>query len=264
MDVIITGATGFVGVEVINDKYLSEKYNFIACRDPAELVELTKEYSCPKLLHLAGRFSGSHNDLWENNVDLTRKVIDGYLKGGGKTVVFLSTGAVYGNSNLNIKSKETDQTEPPNYYGFTKLICEMIIKEHVGRVGKYFILRLPNVYGPTQKKGVIYNFKQQIKDKRELCIEGDGEQVRDFLHVKDLLAAIDLILSYEGSSDIFNISSNLTITVNQLAKILIDDKAVKIKLVPDNNGLKKLTLDISKAQKTIKYLPKINHIELGV
>ena len=110
----------------------------------------------------------------------------------------------------------------------TKLKAEQIIINSMNAKNKKFhILRLPNVYGKNQKKGVIYSIRNQIQNSGIVQISGDGNQQRDFLNVSDLLTALDLTLSYEGESEIFNISSDLCLSINELAKILIKHKTVK-------------------------------------
>ena len=263
MKLLVTGATGFIGSELLFDEYMTEKYDIIPCNKIDDIPKIMHMSPNTTLLHLAGLFSGSHDELWNSNVELTKRILDLYHKGGGSCVIYLSTGAVYGNDVSLSGSVETDVINPPTYYGFTKQVAELLIQKHWGGDKRYQILRLPNVYGASQKKGVVYNFAKQIRETKTITIEGDGEQRRDFLHISDLLHAIDCAIEYKAASEIFNISSGLTLTINKLAELLINGREVKVVNVPDNNGLRALVLDISKAKKYLGYAPKVNKLKVG-
>ena len=102
--------------------------------------------------------------------------------------------------------------------------------------------------------------KNQIQNSSIVQISGDGNQQRDFLHVSDLLTALDLTLSFEGESEIFNISSDLCLSINELAEILINNKSVKFEYIKDTNGLEKLVLNYNKAKELLGFKPKVNEL----
>ena len=104
--------------------------------------------------------------------------------------------------------------------------------------------------------------QRQIREKGEIIIDGDGEQRRDFLHVSDLLFAIEKVIENPVEVGVFNISSHLTLSINQLADLLADGRDVCRRHGPENNGLRELVLDISKAQQHLEYEPKVNEIRL--
>jgi UDP-glucose 4-epimerase len=261
--IAITGSTGFIGQELLLHSQLPRQCEIRICDGVDSLGELGAWAKGATLLHLAGRFSGDHDALWASNVELTRRALGYFGRSGGHRVVFLSTGAVYGEVAHRSGSREDDSVGPTNYYGFSKWLAEKVIEYEWGGEGRPFhILRLPNVYGQRQQKGVVFLMQRQIREKGEVTIDGDGGQRRDFLHVSDLLSAIEKVIGKPEEVGVFNISSHLNLSINQLADLLADGRNVSRKHGPENNGLRELVLDISKARQRLGYEPKVNELRL--
>jgi nucleoside-diphosphate-sugar epimerase len=252
--VAITGSSGFIGQELIIHSAIPSSWDVRIC-DSVESIESLGDWAIGCILiHLSGRFSGTQDELWSSNVTLTRQFLTALRKVGGKRVIFMSTGGVYGGTLHKTGSREEDPTSPVNYYGFTKLVGEMIFEyEWRGEGRDYQILRLPNVYGIRQKKGVIYNLTKKIRSGEILQIAGDGSQFRDFLHVSDLIRAIHRVVECPHVSGHFNISSHLSLSINELVKALTGCGDTVFEFVPDDNGLQSLVLDSSKAQKILGF-----------
>jgi UDP-glucose 4-epimerase len=260
--IAITGSTGFIGQEFLRSQF-SRQCEIFICDSVDSLSDLGGRAEGATLLHLAGRFSGDRDDLWASNVDLTRRMLDSFRRAGGHRVVFLSTGAVYGGVAHRGGSREEDHIRPTNYYGFSKWLAEKAIETDWGGAGRpYNILRLPNVYGRRQQKGVVFLMQCQLRKYGEVTINGDGEQRRDFLHISDLLSAIELVIRKPEEVGVFNISSQLTLSINQLADRLANGQKIVRKYGPENNGLRELVLDFSKARRLLGYDPKVNELRL--
>ncbi|MGC8988133.1 NAD-dependent epimerase/dehydratase family protein [Infirmifilum sp.] len=85
------------------------------------------------------------------------------------------------------------------------------------------MLRLFNVYGPKQSRayaGVIIEFIRRVSRGEPPVIFGDGEQIRDFVHVNEVVNAIMLALGNDKARGIYNIGSGTATSINELAKIL--------------------------------------------
>ena len=91
------------------------------------------------------------------------------------------------------------------------------------------ILRIFNIYGSGQNKGVIHNFIEQIKQNEKLTVFGDGKQVRDYIHVSDVIKNIKLILNYKEAG-IYEIGTGTKTTVNQLVEIFKKTLRRKLKV----------------------------------
>jgi UDP-glucose 4-epimerase len=143
-------------------------------------------------------------------------------------LVYASSAAVYGDSK-HLPLSESEHVLPNSTYGADKLSNE-IYAEVVRKIYKIpsIGLRLFNVYGPGQLatnrySSVMTNFKQDIQTEHPLTIYGDGKQIRDFIYIKDVVAAF--MLAAQTSNDksgVFNICSGQGISILALAELMMD------------------------------------------
>ena len=159
-------------------------------------------------------------------------------------VVYASSAAVYGD-NAETPLKENAVLRPLTAYGADKLGTELHARvaslvHSVPTTGMRFF----NVYGPRQDSsspysGVISKFTDMVSKRHALPIYGDGEQVRDFIYVRDvvqyLLAAIENI---SITPTVFNVCTGRSITINQLARTImsVSGQHVDIKYLPPLKG----------------------------
>ncbi len=142
-------------------------------------------------------------------------------------VVYASSAAVYGD-NAEIPLKEHSDVRAITAYGADKRASEL--HAHVASL-VYGIptsgMRFFNVYGPRQSQGVessgvISEFIDNVVQQKPLCIFGDGEQVRDFIHVDDAVHFLRAAMkNINNIPSVFNVCSGDSVTINQLARILI-------------------------------------------
>jgi dTDP-glucose 4,6-dehydratase len=142
--------------------------------------------------------------------------------------IHISTDEVYGESMLSddeVKKNENSVLCPTNPYAATKAAAELLAKSY------YFSFKMPiiitrgnNVYGPNQyPEKLIPRFIQLLKEDKPVTIQGDGSNVRAFLHVKDVCNALECILKKGNIGDIYNIGSdeNHEYTVLEIAQKLV-------------------------------------------
>jgi dTDP-D-glucose 4,6-dehydratase len=122
---------------------------------------------------------------------------------------------------------------PTNPYAATKAAAELIAKSYYHSFKMPIIItRGNNVYGPNQyPEKLIPRFVQQLLQEKPVTIQGDGTNVRAFLHVQDVCSALKLILEKGQIGEIYNVGSDdhHEYTVTQVAQLLIE----KIKLTTD-------------------------------
>lgn len=163
-----------------------------------------------------------------NNVDGFHMVLDA-IKSSNRPIktVYASSCAVYGEITP-LPLTEAVMPAPISPYGADKLVNEI----YAGMLEKcYGIpsigLRFFNVYGPLQRdsspySGVIAAFRKNLLQGKPLTIYGDGEQLRDFIHVSDvvraLIKAADTPPEFSG---VFNVSTGKTTSINQLAHFMM-------------------------------------------
>jgi UDP-glucose 4-epimerase len=150
---------------------------------------------------------------------------------GTKRVVFVSSGGVVYGEPEQIPTPETAPKLPLSPYGVTKLGGEFYLNyyRHVHGM-EYVALRYSNVFGPRQdphgEAGVVAIFCTRLLNEQPLKIFGDGEQTRDYVYVKDVVAAnmlasdADMGAGTGLDSRAFNVGTGVGTSVLQLAGAL--------------------------------------------
>lgn len=145
------------------------------------------------------------------NVVGTEHLLRGSRQAGVRRFVFLSSGgAVYGEASA---ATERDLPLPASYYGAHKWLAERYVA--LGGI-PYGIARIANAYGPGQRSGleggVVSVFHERLLAAEPIVVHGDGEQVRDFIHVQDVVDAILAMVATERSGT-WNVGTNLETSV---------------------------------------------------
>lgn len=263
--ICVTGATGFIGeslIEYIDKEFKDANYEILIFKgnllNKLDILNFFNENrNIDKVLYLVGTFSANFNELININVLALNNMLEAMAEFNIKSIIYTSTGAVYGEPILE-HSKEDDELNPNTLYGLSKKMAEdtLIYYEKLGLIN-YIILRLPNVYGKLNKKGVIFNFINGIKESKIVAINGNGLQTRNFLYIDDLCSLIVLLFDYNKKSDIFNVSFPQKYSLLDLVSILSKyyDFSVKYIQNDNTNNLKDLSLDINKIKKKLNWHP---------
>lgn len=226
------------------------------------------------VIHLAAKISVDESiknpdKTFHTNVDGTKNVIVACEKNKVKKLIVASSSAVYGDSLPGIKLTEESKTSPISPYGESKVLMEQEIENFASKHNiDCIILRFFNVYGVGQSPeyaGVITKFLEKIATNKPLEVFGDGTQTRDFVAVEDVVDSIYSAM-LNGKNGIYNIASGKTITIKDLAEMMISlsGKNLQINYTDSKRGdIKHSQADISLAKKKIKYSPKfgLEHIK---
>ena len=134
-----------------------------------------------------------------------------------------SSAAVYGNPS-KLPISEDFATKPLSPYGFHKLQSEHLLTEYHKFFGLHTCsLRVFSAYGEGLKKQLFWDLYQKAQASQSVELFGTGEETRDFIHISDLVNAVNLIIQnapFEG--DIFNIASGEETKINNAVKIFFD------------------------------------------
>ena len=201
------------------------------------------------------------DEYWNVNVMGTENVLK-IAKDVSAKLVFTSSAAVYG--ELNNVAREDLKPNPISFYGATKLEGEKLCMRYHEEYGTdIVVLRLFNVFGERAKGGVVKIFLERAREGKPLIIYGDGEAVRDFIYVGDVVdALIKAALSEKASGRILNIGSGKPTKVRELAEVVAKETGVKIIYESERRGEIKFSLaDISLAKKMLNWNPKIYLID---
>jgi len=214
-----------------NPNYIFKKGNIC----DYDFIEKTlKEDEITHVIHFAAQshvqnsFDDSINFTFDNILG-THTLLEACKK-YGKIIKFIhvSTDEVYGESMNTIE--ETHKTEhsilcPTNPYAATKAGAELLAQSYNHSFNMPIIItRGNNVYGPNQyPEKLIPRFIQLLKQGKKVTIQGDGSNVRAFLHANDTAAAFETILEYGEIGEIYNIGCDdgMEYSVLEISKILI-------------------------------------------
>jgi UDP-glucose 4-epimerase len=213
------------------------------------------------------------NDI---NVVCTLKVLDFALKRGIPKFLFASSAAVYGEIPTTASSASEDMfCVPLSPYGASKVASEAYLRAFEKVYGiQTTILRYANVYGPRQSfgnySGVIPIFINDIFRRKIPIIYGDGFQVRDFVHVLDIVYACLLAAEADGvSGETFNAGSGMAISINHLlitlSRILFPgSEPLHAEYLPSKAGdMRKGMMSIEKIKRKLGYCPSVS-LESGL
>jgi len=216
--VLVTGARGFLGSALVND-FLESGYDVRALvRNPAppsyrkavDIVvgdirdpQCAKQASagCDTIVHLAGQAHAldddhvSDQDYQSVNVDGTKHLLDGAVAGGVRTFIFASSVKVFGETTTG----SVDESEPPapqSPYARSKWMAEQLVASYAKGSLSTLSLRLPLVYGPTEK-GNLYRMIAAI-DRGKFPPLPHVQAVRSMLHVKNFVLAVRAVLQSAG------------------------------------------------------------------
>jgi UDP-glucose 4-epimerase len=160
------------------------------------------------------------------NVTGLLNVLEAAADAGARKLVLASSAAIYGN-NPTVPKVETMLPEPKSPYAITKLDGEyynaMFTTE--GRL-ETASMRFFNVFGPRQDPNSAYAAAVPIFIRKALAgdpltIYGDGGQTRDFIYVKDIVAALVFAATTPGITGTFNVGYGESTTINDIARTII-------------------------------------------
>jgi len=186
--------------------------------DTDHVLEILKFHKVDAVVHFAAQshVQNSFDDslvYTRDNVFGTHSLLEACRKYGNiSRFIHISTDEVYGESSLadSNKKNEMDVLCPTNPYAATKAAAELIANSYRFSFNMPIIItRGNNVYGPNQyPEKLIPRFIQLLKQNKKVTIQGDGSNVRAFLHVSDVVEAILLILQKGEIGEIYNIGSD--------------------------------------------------------
>jgi len=128
-----------------------------------------------------------------------------------KKLIHISSVSVYGSL---LYAKEDSQLNPESVYAGIKYFAEYLINS---KLNNYIILRVSNLYGEGQRKGLIYYLSSKyLSDKRSLKFNNNGELCRFYLDVDDLAKNIDTMINKNDLNGVFNLVGPCQYTIKDL------------------------------------------------
>ena len=278
MKILITGASGQIGsyvLETFEDRWdvvgvdLKPHMDKVVqgdLRDYKFVERVVKDVDV--VIHLAAQVSveRSWNDPIydaENNIIATVNLLKASIDYGIDRFIYISSAAVYGNP-CYIPIDEEHPKNPISPYGVSKLTGEYYCKVFSDKIHT-IIVRPFNVFSPkidpnNPYSGVIAKFIMRVKQNKPPIIYGDGRQTRDFVHVKDVVDFIELVLKKGESGEAYNVGTGIETSILDLARMIIDIAGLDCDPIfekPREGDIRRSCADISKAKK-LGFKPKTN------
>jgi UDP-glucose 4-epimerase len=289
--ILVTGAAGFIAshvadaylnagheVVVLDDlsrgtkRNVNSKARFYQCdvrnREAVEAIFLSEKPGVVN--HHAAQMDvrrGVREPHFDAQVNIlgSLNVIESAVAHGARRFIYAATaGAGYGEPK-QIPVPEDYPINPITPYGISKHTVEHYLFTFQFLYGlQYVVLRYGNVYGPRQSSqgeaGVFAIFSEQMLSGIQPVIYGDGEKVRDYVFVADVVAANVAALS-SGTNEIFNIGSGIAtkdLEIFEQVRNLLGKTAVQPQYLPRRPGeIDRISLDISKAARLLNWTPQV-------
>jgi UDP-glucose 4-epimerase len=182
----------------------------------------------------------------------------------GKIIFISSGGTVYG-APVYLPIDELHPTDPQVSYGITKLAIEKYLLMYQHQYGiKSVVLRVTNPYGERQRvetaQGAVGVFLSRALQAKSLDIWGDGTVTRDYIYVGDVAEAFAKAVEYSGTKSVFNISSGIGTTLNELMDVIgesVDVPVIRNYTAGRSFDVPVSILNNSLAFKELGWMPKV-------
>lgn len=232
--IVLLGHTGFIGSRLA-EKFREGRpglalegrsfpaFDLAASGASSELETLFDERAVVVFLSGIKRQFGDDQDAFNKNVQMAANVCRALKTKPVARLLFFSSAAVYGEDIHNTAITEETPIRPTSFYGMAKYVSERLLWKTMmdtGR-GSLVILRPPTVYGPGDP-GKTYGpsgFVQAALRGDPITLWGDGEELRDFIYLDDLVEAV-FQLAFLDFAGLVNLASGRSVTFRQMLDIL--------------------------------------------
>lgn len=296
-NILLLGGFGFIGINLITEFLQSDQYNVIVFSEKNtstktinrfknvkiylgdfnnenDIEKIFQENKIDIVFHLISTTipaTSNENPIYdvESNLVNTIKVLDLMKKYAIDKIVFFSSGGtVYGIGDGNEKFSETDSLKPICSYGIIKNTIEKYLFLYNYLHGlQYLVLRVSNPYGEyhnSEKQGFINVALRNILNGNSVNIWGDGEAIRDYLYIGDLVKIVVQLTEKNIYNKVFNIGSGIGYSINDVIAII--EKVTGIVYVIRNESRKvdvpRIVLDNKKLQTVNTFI--FTDIETGI
>ena len=289
MRILVTGGAGFIAshivdryielghtVSVVDDLSTGSRENLnleatfyeVDIRDSDALDAVFKRERPDVVNHHAAQIDvrrSTREPAFDAEVNIVGSIniLEAMVRNGVRRIIYASTGgAIYGEPEL-LPVTEEHPVRPISQYGISKHTVEHYLYLYSCNYGlEYVSLRYPNLYGPRQnpkgEAGVVAIFTALMLEGKTPTIYGDGEQLRDYVYVGDVVDANVEALE-RGSNICVNIGTGVGVSVNRIFAELAEITGFggEVEYKPARKGeVKRIYLDPARARELLGWSAK--------
>jgi len=240
MNILVTGASGFVGSHLLTDLVRGHRLYVLTRQEspsqqdgvtwlPGDLSRGDFALSLPPKMDVViclaqskayRQFPEQARDIFEVNVNSTLSLLEYARRAGVQTFIFASTANVYRQSHGRIA--EDFELAPLSFYARSKRMAEMLVESYA----EFFhcvVLRLFTVYGPSQKEMLIPNLIERVRNGIPLHVQGERGFVISPIYVSDVTKIIQQIIEKDGvvsGFELLNVGGDEALGILDLGHII--------------------------------------------
>lgn len=307
MEILVTGAAGFIGSHLVRT-LLSQNHKVIGidnfdpfydkgiklrnladmmghanfsfleidiCQNDLAANQQLQGNAIGLVIHLAAKAGvlSSIEDIdsyLNTNIIGTKNILEWMRKTGCKKLIFASSSSIYGSHNKPPFAENGNTDYPLTPYASSKKSCELMTYNYHSIFNIDVLnLRLFTVYGPSQRPDlVIHKFAKLIHANQPIRMYGDGNSMRDYTYVSDIVAgflgSVDYIMNHSDVYESINLGNNHPVKLKEVVTLLYQllEKPEQIIYEREKRGDMPVTCaDITKAQSLLGYQPKVKFQE---
>ena len=261
MKILITGTTGFIGLNLVRKLHKDHQIYALSRQEPSKLIKDLKnivfvnldlnkkfnyDFECDYIIHAAaiskiGNFS--------DNVIMMKNLLEWASKKKVKYFLNLSSISIYDN-NDDKSIDEYSKPFKPNLYGQSKLDSEKILEKFANfKKIKAISIRLCGVVG-IDAKNFVTNLVQNVIDKKDINIYSKKALFNNIIHVSSITDyAFQFPIVAKKNYDFFNVGASNPMKLESVCKLIFAAFKFKSNIVEKKIGKKPFIIDISKAKK---------------